>query len=57
MCECECWTLYKTATNVKLYVRENFVQRRSLTIYQLIGEIKNGRLFGYVQSDIDVPEI
>ena len=27
MWECECWRLYKTTTNVKLHVRENFPYR------------------------------
>ena len=32
--ECEWWRLYKTSTNVKLHIRENFPYRRSLTEHQ-----------------------
>ena len=56
MWECEWWRLYKTTTNVKLHIRENFPYRRSLTEYQLLGGIKKGNLFGYVQCEIEVPE-
>ena len=56
MRECEWWRLYKTATNVKLHVRENFPHRRSLT-EQLLEGIKKRNLFVYVQCDIEVPEI
>ena len=34
--------------NVKQYVRSNFLYRRSLPEYQLLEDIKNGKLFGYV---------
>ena len=56
MWECEWWRLYKTTTNAKLHIRENFPYRRSLTEQQLIEEIKKGKIFGYVQCDIEVPE-
>ena len=55
MWECEWWRLYKTTTNVKLHIRENFPYRRSLTEHQLLEGIKKGNLFGYVQCDIKVP--
>ena len=57
MWECEWWRLYKTAIFVKLHIRENFLYRRSLTEQQLLEGIKKGNLFGYVQCDIEVPEI
>ena len=56
MWECEWWRFYKTATFVKLHIRENFPYRRSLTEHQLLEGIKKGNLFGYVQCDIEVPE-
>ena len=56
MWECEWWRLYKTTSNVKLHIRENFPYRRSLTEQQLLEGIKKGSLFGYVQCDIEVPE-
>ena len=54
--ECQWWRPYKTTTNVKLHIGENFPYRRSLTEQQLLEGIKKGSLFGYVQCDIEVPE-
>ena len=54
--ECEWWRLCKTTTNGKQHVRETFIYRRSLTDYQLLEEIKRGKLFSYVQSNLGVPE-
>ena len=56
MWECEWWRFYQTTTNVKLHIRENFPYRRSLTEQQLLEGIKKGNPFGYVQSDIELPE-
>ena len=54
--ECEWWRLYKTTDTVKQHIREHFPYRRSLAAEQLLEEIKKGKLFGYVQCDIEVPE-
>ena len=54
--ECEWWRLYKLTTTVKQHIREHFPYRRSLAAEQLLEEIKEGKLFGYVQCDIEVPE-
>ena len=56
MWECEWWRLYKTTNTVKQHIREHFPYRRSLAAEQLLEEIKKGKLFGYVQCDIEVPE-
>ena len=56
MWECEWWRLYKTTNTVKQHIREHFPYRRSLAAEQLLEEIKEGKLFGYVQRDIEVPE-
>ena len=56
MWEYEWWRLYKTTTNVKLHIRGNSLNRRSLTEQQLLEGIKKGNLFGYVQCEIEVPE-
>ena len=56
MWECEWWRLYKTTNTVKQHIREHFPYRRSLAAEQLLEEIKKGKLFGYVQWDIEVPE-
>ena len=56
MWECEWWRLYKTTNTVKQHIRQHFPYRRSLAAEQLLEEIKKGKLFGYVQCDIEVPE-
>ena len=56
MWECEFWRLYKTTKTVKQHIREHFPYRRSLAAEQVLEDIKKGKLFGYVQCDIEVPE-
>ena len=56
MRECECWRLCKTTNTLKQHIREHFSYRRSLAAAQLSEEIKEGKLFGYVQCDAEVPE-
>ena len=56
MWECEWWRLYKTSSTVKQHIREHFPYRRSLSSEKLLEEIKEGKLFGYMQCDIEVPE-
>ena len=56
MWECDWWRLYKTTNTVKQHIREHFPYRRSHAAEQLLEEIKKGKLFGYVQCDIEVPE-
>ena len=56
MWECEWCRLYKTTNTVKQHIREHFCYRCSLAADQLLEEIKKGKLFGYVQYDIEVPE-
>ena len=56
MWERECRRLYKTNNTVKQHIREYFPYRRSLAAEQLLEEIKKGKVFGYVQWDIEVPE-
>ena len=55
MWECEWWNLYKT-TCVKEHLRESFLYKRPLSEESLLEEIRSGKLFGYVQCDIEVPE-
>ena len=55
MWECKCWRLYKTTNTVKQYIREHFLYRRYLAAEQLLDEIKEGKLFGHLQCDIEVP--
>ena len=56
MRESEWWKLYKTTNTGKQHIPEHFPYRRSLAAEQLLEEIKNGKFFGYVQCDIEVPE-
>ena len=56
MWECERWRLYKTTNTVKQHLQKHFPYRCSLAADQLLEEIKNGKLFGYVQCDNEVPE-
>ena len=41
---------------VKQHIREHFPYRRSLAAEQFLEELKEGKLIGYVQCDIEVPE-
>ena len=56
MWEYEWWRLYKTTNNAEQHIRGHFPYRRSLAAEQLLEEIKKGKLFGYVQCDIEVTE-
>ena len=55
--ECE-WLcrLYKSDETVKSHLRENFPYRRPLSEEQLLEGIIDGRLFGYDQCDIELPQ-
>ena len=54
--ECEWWNLYKTTTCVKEPLRESFPYKRPLREKRMLEQIRSGKLFGYVQGDIKVPE-
>ena len=56
MWSCELWKLYKTDAPVKSFPRANFTYTLPLSEDQLLQRIIDGRLFGYVQCDIEVPE-
>ena len=56
MWECEWWSLYKTDAPVKSYLRAIFPYKRPLSEEQLLQQSIDGRLFGFVQCDIEVPE-
>ena len=56
MWECEWWSLYKTDASVKSHHRKNFPYRHPLSEEGLLHVFIDGRLFGYVQCDIEVPE-
>ena len=46
----------KTTIIFKQHIQEHLPYWRSFAAEQLLEEIKEGRLFGYVQCDIEVPE-
>ena len=50
------WNLYKTTTCVKEHLRESFPYKRPLREKSLLEQTRSGKLFGYVQCDIEVPE-
>ena len=54
--ECEWWNLYKTTTSGKEHLRESFPHKRPLREESFLKQIRSGKLFGYVQCDIEVPE-
>ena len=56
MWKCECWRLYKTTNTVKQHIREHFFYRCDIAAEQLLEEIEEAKLFGYVQCDIELPE-
>ena len=56
MWEWEWWNLFKTTTRVKEHLRESFLYKRALRDERLLQQIRSGKLFGYVQCDIEVPE-
>ena len=56
MRECQWWNLYKTTTYVKEQLRESFPYKRPLREERLMEQIRTGKLFGYVQRDLEVPK-
>ena len=54
--ESEWWSLYKTDASVRSHLRKNFPDRGPLSEEGLMQGIIDGRLFGYVQCDFEVPE-
>ena len=56
MWEGEWWNLYKMTTCVKQHLRESFPYKRPLREESQLEQIRSGKLFGYVQCDIEVPE-
>ena len=56
MWECRSWSLHKTDALVKNHLRKNFPYKRPLSEEQLLQGSTNGKLFGYVQCGIEVPE-
>ena len=56
MWECKWWELYHTDATGKNHLRAYFPYQRLLSEERLMQEIKSGKLFGYVQCNLKVPE-
>ena len=56
MWECDWWRLCSTSNTLNQHILKHFAYRPSLGAVQLLEEIKEGKSFGYVQCDIEVPE-
>ena len=56
MWECQ-WKLHiRDNYEIKSFVRSTFPYKRPLSFENLLSRIRKGELFGYVQSDLRVPE-
>ena len=55
MHKCNWWKLCKTDKFVKQHLREPFSYKRPLREGRLLENLKSGGLFGYVDSDFEVP--
>ena len=54
--KCNWWDLYWNDATVKNHLRANFLYQQPLSEERLKQEVKSGKLFGYVQCDLKVPE-
>ena len=56
MWECSCWDQFKNKVDVKNHVRTHFPFKRPLSTNSLVQNIRNEKIFGYVQCDLSVPD-
>ena len=54
--ECNWWETVKGDESVKIHVRNNFPFKLPLTQESLLTKIREDKLFGYVQCDLEVPD-
>ena len=54
--ECNWWEALKGEESVKFHVRNNFPFKLTLTQEPLLAKIREDKLFGYVQCDLEVPD-
>ena len=54
--ECNWWETVKGDESVKIQVRNNFPFKLPLTQESLLTKIREHKLFGYVQCDLEVPD-
>ena len=53
--ECEWWQNFRTNEKFKNHIRSNFPYKRLLSTESLLGKIRDGSLYGYIQCDLVVP--
>ena len=56
MWECSWWDQFKNNVDVKNHVRTHFPFKRPLSANSLVQNIRNEKMFGYVQCDLSVPD-
>ena len=54
--ECNWWESLKGDESVKIHVRNNFPFKVPLTQESLLAKIREDKLIGYVQCDLEVPD-
>ena len=54
--ECNWWETVKGDESVKIHVRNNFPFKLPLTQESLLKKIREDKLFGYVQCDLEAPD-
>ena len=56
MWECSWWDQFKNNVGLKNHVRTHFPFKRPLSTNSLVQNIRNEKMFGYVQCDLSVPD-
>ena len=56
MWECSWWDYFKNNVDVKNHVRTHFPFKRPLSTNSLVQNIRNEKIFGYVQCNLSVPD-
>ena len=54
--DCDWWSLYEAYASVRNHRGEEILSQRSLTEERLLQETIDGRLLGYVECDVEVPD-
>ena len=54
--ECKCWERVKEEENFRNHVRKNFPFKLPMKQESLLAKIRDGKKFGYVQCDLEVPD-
>ena len=54
--ECDWWESFKTNDKIKNHIKTHFPYKRRFSTDSLLAKIKDGSLFGYIQSELVVPD-